>query len=476
MKKKFKAHPLMVLADIRPFAVILVVPVFRGVIQYISSGDVGGLLWWEILAFIIVITVSLLRSVSFCLECNERSVTIKRGIFLKRVAVIELSKISSVQTAQNLLDAVFNAVTYRINTEAGLKNKSDFEFKLSCRESEKVSALLYGKEEPTTVKFSVFKIAIMAATTSSAVTGMIIGVPILNKAGKLLGIALNEMLFDEINNVSSNIQSYFPPAVNTVSVIFLLGYAISFLYSLLRYINFNLSFGENKFEVKSGFFVKMRTAFKKDAVNNVRIEQSPLMQIFRRYAMKVSVGGYGELKSESAVIVPSASRDEIKHRFSVYFPFFEPRGKVITSQKDNKTKNRFLFWPLVYFILLFTSSIVLSIIFDEFGRLILFVTVVLAFIILFYARLCLFEYRHGEVRIGENIFARSIKGFRTCEMYCPKENIGQIKIIRYIPDKLYGTCTVVISIRSESADKIRVRHINYKEAVESFENSYNFNV
>ena len=59
---------------------------------------------------------------------------------------ISVNKLSSVQTVLNPIDAVFRAVSYRINTEAGPKGKSDFDFKLSTKDSAEVSRLLYGED------------------------------------------------------------------------------------------------------------------------------------------------------------------------------------------------------------------------------------------------------------------------------------------------------------------------------------------
>ena len=367
-------------------------------------------------------------------------------------------------------------MTYRINTEAGPKGSADFEFKLSLKDSKEVSRCLFGEKNPKAVKFSVFKVAVMAATTSSAVTGMIIGVPIINKTGKLLGLALDKMLFDEINNVSGHVNSYFPPIVNTVTLIFLLAYAVSFFYSLFKYINFKLFLEEDNLEVRSGFFVRSRTSFKKKSVKDVIIDQTPLMRLFKRYAMKVSVGGYGNSKSESAVIVPSGRRGEIKRQFSIYFPFLAPDGRLLHAKRDNRTKRRFLYFPTLYFIITLTISPVLSLVFKSFSRLILFLTVVACCMIMYYAYLCIFEFRFGKLKMGKNIFAQTIKGFNTCELYCPRENVGQIKLIRNIPDIPRKTCKVVVSVCSESADSIKVRHLNYDEVKNSIAECYGVEV
>lgn len=476
MKREFRAHPLMIVGLIKPFLFVLIFPVIKGVLQYFLKGEVTGVLTLELIAFAAITFLAALRCASFRLICGKSTVTIKMGIILRSESVISISKLSSVQTEQNPIDAVCKAVTYRINTEAGPKGSADFEFKLSLKDSKEVSRCLFGEKNPKAVKFSVFKVAVMAATTSSAVTGMIIGVPIINKTGKLLGLALDKMLFDEINNVSGHVNSYFPPIVNTVTLIFLLAYAVSFFYSLFKYINFKLFLEEDNLEVRSGFFVRSRTSFKKKSVKDVIIDQTPLMRLFKRYAMKVSVGGYGNSKSESAVIVPSGRRGEIKRQFSIYFPFLAPDGRLLHAKRDNRTKRRFLYFPTLYFIITITISPVLSLVFKSFSRLILFLTVVACCMIMYYAYLCIFEFRFGKLKMGKNIFAQTIKGFNTCELYCPRENVGQIKLIRNIPDIPRKTCKVVVSVCSESADSIKVRHLNYDEVKNSIAKCYGVEV
>ncbi|WP_289466277.1 hypothetical protein, partial [Klebsiella pneumoniae] len=90
---------------------------------------------------------------------------------------------SSVQATQNPVDFLLRAVTFKINTEAGNHNRTDFEFKVSVKNSREISKLLYGEGEPQAVKYSALKVAILAATTSSAFTGMLVAVPLINRAG-----------------------------------------------------------------------------------------------------------------------------------------------------------------------------------------------------------------------------------------------------------------------------------------------------
>lgn len=478
MNKTFRAHPLMIFNFLKPFLFVLLIPVVREVIQYALSGEYDSILRFEIVLLMILLVVGILRWLCFKLVINEekRTITVKSGLFFRKIAKINLDRLSSVQTKQNPLEFIFRAVTYRLNTEAGNIGKADYEFKLSVKASKEVSTLLYGKEENKKIKFSLLKIAVLAATTSSAFTGIIVGVPLIYKAGNLLEIAISDMLINEINNVSHKIVTYFPPVVNSISLILLASYLFSFLYSLFKYLNFQLRLGKSKIEMRAGIFVRTRTAFKKSAINNVRIEQSFLMVILRRFAMRVSVGGYGETKSRTEVVIPLEKGQEIRKHFAEYLPFFKcDTGVYIKPRETSLNQSRFLFFPSIYFISAVILAIILGLRFEDFTKFILFCLCVVCVFIFIYSWFCTFECFKGKVDFGDNIFIRSRKGLRTCELYCPKENVGEVKLVRFPADMWHHTCRLRITVRSERADSLCVRHLDYETVKKTVNEYFNIN-
>ncbi len=473
MKKEFRAHPFMILSIMKPLLPILLIPVARGIIQYIADRQITPILRMEIFLFLVIIVYGFFRWRAFRLICNEKSVTIKDGVLFTRQAIIPIKGISSVQSEQSPIDFIFRSVTFRVNTEAGSSRRTDYSFKLSRHNSHEVSALLYGVKKGEPIRFSPFKIAILAAATSSAFTGMLVGVPFLNNSARLVGVGVNELL-DQINAVSNKFQAYFPPIVNTVSLILLGSFIVSFVYSFLRYINFRIFLDKDRIEVRSGFFVMMRTSFKKKSINNVKIEQTVLMRLLRRYSMRVNVGGFGEAKSESQILIPVGKYKEIKGMFSDYFPFLTPSGRQIKSFQGFIHENRYLFWAEIFFTALIVLCIIAILLFEEFSRLILFVTIVAALILLYYTYLCHLEYKTCNVRFGSTVFARSRKWLRSCRFYCSKERVGEIKLVRYPPDYLFfKTCNVRVVIRSEMNESILVKHLDFEDVKKDIYKTYN---
>ena len=208
----------------------------------------------------------------------------------------------------------------------------------------------------------------------------------------------------------------------------------------------------------------------------MRIDQTALMMLIRRFAMKVSIGGYGDNKSESEVIIPSGTLSEIRKSFSIYFPFLESKGNKLKSKQDIFNKSRFLVMPSVYLIGVITVAIILAKVFTDFEKLILFMSAILLIIVFYYAHISLCESRYSKLILGDNICIQSTKGLRTSRLYCPKENIGEIKITRFFTDFPQNTCRVRLTVRSESADSIRVRMFDYSEVLKELSENFNIQV
>lgn len=475
MTKSFKAHPLMILKFIRPNLVAFILPIAEGVIQYLTKRNFKGVAVFSVAVLIFVLAAAVLTRHSYKLifDFESRILTVEYGFFLKRFTKIDIRKLSSVQSTQNPLDYIFGAVTFKINTEAGGFNNTDFWFKLSVKDSKEVSDRLYKSPKPQTERYSAGKVAALSLATSSALTGTVVAVPIINRAASLFGGGVKNMPFYNLHNLWGKFNNYFPPVINTATVIILAAYFISFVFSFFKNVKFKLLTGEKNLEVISGLVVKTRTSFRKSAINNIKTEQTLLMHLLRRYALKVSVGGYGDSKSESEIIVPLGTKKEISQKLAKYFPFIIADGDRIRPKRGYLTKSRFLFMPAVWWIAVSAVSVVSALLFKEFAEFIIFLTVVACGYILCTAYIGLFEYNRSQISFGDSIFAKSGKGLRTYELYCPKENIGEIRMTRFIPDRRHKTCRVRIFVRSERADNIRVRNLDYEAVKNSIYKCFN---
>ncbi len=473
IKTTFKAHPIMVFSLMRPYIFVLVLPLIRALIQYLTTKQIDGLLNLEIIAFLLVLTVAVLSYRSISITASDSLLTVKKGIFIKRTAVIELSRLSSIVLRRNLTDLLFGSVECAVNTEAGRPQESDFAFKMYFRDTKRLFAMVYGQNERATARFSPTKIALLAATTSSAASGMIIGVPIVNQLGDLLGVALSDMFLNEINSVSSKLNTVFPPIINTVSLILLGAYAVSFITTFLKNVNFKLLSDQNVIEIKSGLIVRRYILFKKSKVNNVCIEQTPLMRLAGRYSMRASIGGYSDKKGEKSVVVPVATHKTLTKELKCQFAQYKTGESFIEPLRTKANQNRFFFVPMVFFFGIVLMGAVLLALFEHFTSLIIFIVLIWLGLDAYYAYVCYCKYKKGKISLENGVFASGTFGFNTREMYCNKNNIGIIKITQTPADRRYKTCKVKLVVRSEQADSIRVNNIDTKTVYTQIKNNFN---
>jgi uncharacterized membrane protein YdbT with pleckstrin-like domain len=110
IKTEFKAHPIMIINLIKPYLFVLILPLIRALIQYLTKGEIDGLLALEIIAFAIILTIAVLRWRSISVSVNDRYLTVKKGLLIKSCAVIEVSRLSSVSLKQGPLDIIVRSV------------------------------------------------------------------------------------------------------------------------------------------------------------------------------------------------------------------------------------------------------------------------------------------------------------------------------------------------------------------------------
>ena len=463
----------MILSFVKPFLFVLILPVIKGGAQYLITGKVSGVLSLEAIAAAVVLLLAFLSFRAFRVSVDGEKMTLRRGFLLKTVAVIRKDRLSSVSAARGIADLVFGSVTYRVNTEAGASGRTDFKFKLRLKDAGEVSGLLYGEESGAFMRFGRRATAVFAAATSSAVTGLLVGVPVINNSGRILGIALSGILFNGISRASSRFDAYFPPAVNLLTVTLVAGYLLSFLISFVKTLGFGLSVGRDKIRIKCGVLTRQHTLFKKSAVNDVCIEQTPIMRPFGIFSMRAAVGGYGDRRGEKAVIVPAARYGEVKELLKDCFPGFYPDAEPIKPERTKKSAARFLLPARAYAALDVCVTALAAFAFPAVSRLFAAIGSAVMAVIAYYGCLCLVNRRRGGLLIGERVFASGSAGLTLRELYCAGKNLGEIKITRTPADRLLGTCNAEITVRSESADRIKVRNVSFSETLRQIEKTFN---
>ncbi len=472
IRHSYTAHPVMVLHYLKPFLFVLLLPLLKALIGALMKRQVNGLVLNELIISVVIIVYTTIKWKTVKITVSDTSVQIASGLLFRRFTEIPVEKISTIETIRYISDRIFGSVTLRINTEAGRKGKADCEIKLSRHDAEQIRTTLSKIETARTLKFSAVRVAVMAATASSAFTGLVFTVPIIKKAGDLLGTAIEEILLARINAVSEATNRFLPPIINTVTIVFVALYTVSFLISFFRCVNFHLRLGPEKMEIANGLITRRTITFKTKTVNSVLIEQTPLMRFFKRYLVRVSVGGYGDNRGNKAVVVPSAKKAEVNDLFCVLFPNVETSKRLIRPKLSSR--HRFYFIPTIFLIISVAAYFVFSKLFPVFKALLAFAFIISVVILIYYYNLAAYNVKNSVISVSRILYAKYTRWSATREMYCEADRVGVIRITQWPADRKYGTCNIRLTVRSENAESITVKHINYNEIKTELCNFYNF--
>lgn len=482
--KSFKTHPIAILTYLKPFLFVLLIPLLKAGVQLLADGKADSIIISESVTAILITVYAVFKYRNFLLEIEDDTLYIRFGVVAVRQAKIKLKKISSVELTRSPLDYLFSAATVMINTEAGRKGSADYSFKLSLKAARELKDIISDEQngQKIAIKFSPVKIALAAAATSSTTTGIIITVPIIWRAGKLLDMAIEDMLLKEINNVSNRLSGYIPPIVNTVTLVFLFFYLISFIYTFFKSTGFKLVLKNKTIDIASGLFVRKNISLKKSAVNSVSIEQTPIMQLLRKSLLRVEIGGYGGARGETSTVIPASENYNIKREAQLLFPQFkfmggddegETKKSPVCTGERRRSLFRLLAIPFYWLAVILIIYPILSSIFVPFADLVAFLTAICIGIICYRFYLCFYNYKNGKMLFSDVVYACYSKGIKTRRMYCDAKKIGMITITEYPIDRKVKTCKVKIRMRSESSDCMSVKCISAEKIKKQIAKVYN---
>ena len=93
-ENRIKTHPLMIFKFTRRYIFILLLPLVRSLFNYGTTGVLSKLVVTELILSALIIIVSVFRWICFTLTLHADCMVVDFGLFVRRHAVIPLSKVS----------------------------------------------------------------------------------------------------------------------------------------------------------------------------------------------------------------------------------------------------------------------------------------------------------------------------------------------------------------------------------------------
>lgn len=353
-----RQHPIKIIEYSTKNVWMLAFPLARGLIalRFDFKTWLEGA-WFDILILFLMLIFGYFRWRFVHLDFCSDAINIKRGIFSKSKVTILYGNITVFSIAQGPITRIVKACKIYVDTNSGVKRKSDFEFTLYKPHADKLLSFISLNNKSSEMKYSYSPskrhLLFFSFIFSSTLSGVIIISTLIYQSGKIIGNELQDRLLYTVNEVSKRIAFGLPPTAIGLSMVLLGGWFLSFIMNLLRHWKFIVQRQGGRLIIKSGFVTKRSHIINIAKINYVDFRQSLLTKFFKISSVHIHCSGYGKSKREIAVLIPITTRHEVLGSIHMLLPRFPSPKKSIRPRKK-----QFLRFVLIPSLLAITEPFV----------------------------------------------------------------------------------------------------------------------
>lgn len=457
-------HGWLVVRYMYPYLSLLIIPLVK---ELLKKSRLSVFLSLEVLALLTAFTVAVIKRVKFRCIMTEDGIFVKSGLFIKKEYFVPTEKAAVVSVERNALLRIFNTATLKIYGSFGRKSERIVDIPITLRYAELVEKMYSIKPENEIYECGFLGTLLSSAADSSLSVGLFIALPIINLSGKIIGTSIKDMLLRELKETDYVIPNLIEKGVRILSLILIIGYAVSFLNAFLKNVNFKIFKDGDFLLIKAGILPRRSICFKSGDITAAAVRKSPVLRIIKKVSVMVSVGGYGTETRENCLLLPLVSEKTAKLFFEIYAPEVALSAPRIQHPKSSVL--RFLRPP----ILIAVSSIVGFLVF---GQKFPSAKTTLLYLTAFAVSVCviLTVLRYGFFVTGgmtvteKNISVSSYGIFSERQLHFKTENaeMAQIKTTPF--DRRLGLSRIKFFVFGKNRNRITLKNMGEEELLKTY--------
>lgn len=437
-----------------------------------------------------IIVYAILNWTNIKFYIKENVLVIEEGILSRKKREIPLSKISTVDTTQTIIDRIFNTSTLKV--DSGAVGAGDQEVKAVLNKNTAAAlkeVLSQGKMEATDdsieVEDNIDRKNVKKIKASSK--DIILYALTRNKLAWFLGayVFLSQLLdfvsdkyIDKFSEKASEMagqvhQSFFTgKSIFFMIAIVLLGVILMYMIAsilviiieIIRYNGFELSRDDKKVTVEYGLLTKKKYAFPIKKIQGIKLNQTILQQLFGIYTIEGIVIGYGDIEDKNSVIYPIANKKIKAEVIANIFGDIKFTGNIEKPKKKHVL--RFIFKrTIIMSLIVFAVAYILASI-PLVTRGIVGAILILSQIILGYI-----NFKNTAIEINEDMLVMSSGSLKKVTHIIKQDSvqsIGKKETIFQRPAKL---CTIIVDICTNTfGETVTVKNLDKDLIVKLEEN------
>ena len=463
----------MVLRYIKRYILVLLLPVIRSLLNFGTGGVISKLILGELVLSIIIIAIAVIRWKQYRIVVYNGYLRVSHGIFIKKIAVIPLNKISGLYVYKSPFYSMFGAARVTIDTDAGYKKKSDFDFYFSTKNlpylTVAVSPCHKGIRKYNCTVWQSFALAV---SNASALTGVLVFATAINYAGKIFDEnVVNDTIINTITLYTAIMNKFLPPATSFVALVIFIGFAISFLLTLLKYLRFSIRKSDEGISVEQGLLIRKNSYINQKEIAATVIKQPPLLRFIKRCSILIYSAGYGKYKNESNELVPVEKHSDINS--SLMLMGLRQQSENLTLKPPARVFSRIIFMPTVYLFAVVALSMILILKYPTYSPVFIIFSAFIILIIVYFIYIRYKYFKTGGATLRNGIRACTTSYLNLTDAQFEPDKIDVITVIQGPFDRRHKVCTLQIVSRTESKFHVKSRNLDLKQTLKEIRDVFN---
>lgn len=459
-------HIYELLSNLKGIPSIFFFPIIiRTFFKNISIYDISFIYILCILFSSVFIFTQIFSYLNFYIKEKNKTINIKKGIFIKNKFIIPTKNINSLIIKQNLLNKILGVYKTFISSVKS-KNVLYKGLYLTKKQALNIENCFLGKNYFTTIYKINFKyFIILLLSYYSISSGLLLTIPLIKKLEKSLAENFNIKQDISINYkiTALNINSIINPFIITAIFCFLL----TLIIQIIRFWGLSIKLGQGITYIEKGVILNSKSIIKNENIYCLSNKITALSFIFKISFFYIHMIKNKEnyKKLLSAVI----NKNYMNHLSSL---ILGPTGKKIYKLAPPKnTFKNYIILPILIEIFLFLIG-TFSPYYIRY-----YLIPILLIINSWWIIIRIHSFQYSSIILYQNlIYLSGHKGLSIFECFITYKKLNRLVIKQSPFQKISKKCNVYFFWDSNTRDFFKVKHINLediKKLVEHFESLYN---
>lgn len=298
-----------------------------------------------VLAFLLVLGFHLFRWFKTTIWLEDGTIMVERDTMNKRKNTYNIKHISNIDMEQNLFERLIGTCKIKIDTNSSvLAGSTDIKIVFSKQKAmefkRKILSYMGESEEKGVTEREKQEEFDVVYSGKDILLHCFYSVPILSLV-ILLGAIVGFFVLMRYVDTSYTFVDFVRDAIGGVVAIFLL--VLSSAYSLVKgffeFYGFQAKRSNDRIYINSGLLRKNMHTIPVDKINGIKLVQPLMSRFFGRYQVEVINIGTGDEKKESANLLLSCTKEEVRK----YMQVLVPEYKNFIDQPIQKQSARYFY-------------------------------------------------------------------------------------------------------------------------------------